>query len=863
MIVRNEAKNIKTAIKNFSQFADEIIVNDTGSTDQTISILNTLNITLIQNPWCDDFSLARNQSLAVAHGSWCLILDADEHLPDASVEKINRLKQKTPDTCFDFQVINLQDGHPTETTYPQTRMFPNHDNLCFSGRVNEQILPACETLGLQHQVTDIILWHCGYDGSREKKEKIQRNIAILNQSPERPHNPDISHQEGDSWSFIEAWQQAAEAYEYCFNRPGCNTTHPAFYQSLPLLIGRSYQILNHHTKALDWFKKGLDINPKSIELYFYTGELLYMTDQWDACKSYLKHICQLDIPADHQHQQHDMMRVYSFHYLCQGCIQKKQWTQATAYATAFHQAYPQLYESNATLGKALLKQQQPNEAATYLKTAMDIDDQADPELGLLLEQARIQSDHKAEPNTIHQQQTSPLPRNNRNTAAMHLVNPLISICMIVKNEINNLPACLQSIAPLGDEIVIIDTGSNDGTLDYLKQKANTDPRYVIGEFSWCDDFSKARNYSLSLATGQWIVWFDADDVMETDQLPLLRQHIQNTPPCGMLLRVKNTQDMGVTGTVFTQLRVFPNDPAIRFIGAVHEEVFSSLTQQQYAVNELSVRVLHTGYANQDIMTQKQQRNLTILLKQHHDNPNLSTAVDFYSIGGAYQDLKAYHEAIGWFRKASQRAEKRHDNPHIQEGGPIKMIECLIELKDFKEALTMINQFQKQRQNNPEVIRLKAEILMALKQTHQANTEWLKLFYFQESNSLLPIDYQKSQLTALLNLSQYFKAQGNNDNMEQLSLAFLRSGKSILEKQTITFQQVFDLLFNHHAYDYALSLVKYGLQFQPDAWHYLAATNCCIKLNKTASAKQYLKKGKKKYPDDPRLTDLQKHLKNRH
>ena len=87
----------------------------------------------------------------------------------------------------------------------------------------------------------------------------------------------------------------------------------------------------------------------------------------------------------------------------------------------------------------------------------------------------------------------------------------ISLCMIVKNEEATLQRCLESVAGIPDEIVIVDTGSDDATKDIAGEFTSR-----IVDFEWVDDFSAARNFAFAQATMDWIMWLDADDVLLPD-----------------------------------------------------------------------------------------------------------------------------------------------------------------------------------------------------------------------------------------------------------------------------------------------------------------------------------------------------------
>ena len=87
----------------------------------------------------------------------------------------------------------------------------------------------------------------------------------------------------------------------------------------------------------------------------------------------------------------------------------------------------------------------------------------------------------------------------------------ISCCMIVKNEEKMLPACLASLQGIADELIVVDTGSEDRTREIA---ASFGAR--VSEFTWVDDFSAARNYAFSLATGEYIYSADADEVIDEE-----------------------------------------------------------------------------------------------------------------------------------------------------------------------------------------------------------------------------------------------------------------------------------------------------------------------------------------------------------
>lgn len=146
----------------------------------------------------------------------------------------------------------------------------------------------------------------------------------------------------------------------------------------------------------------------------------------------------------------------------------------------------------------------------------------------------------------------------------------ISLCMIVKNEEENLPTCLSSVGDLPDEIIIVDTGSTDKT-----KEAARDFTDKIYDFEWVDDFAAARNFSFSKATMDFCMWLDADDVLEpTDLEALLALKKTLTAEIDVVMVRYNTafDEAGKPAFAYYRERLIRRNSALRWQGAVHEAI---------------------------------------------------------------------------------------------------------------------------------------------------------------------------------------------------------------------------------------------------------------------------------------------------
>ena len=198
----------------------------------------------------------------------------------------------------------------------------------------------------------------------------------------------------------------------------------------------------------------------------------------------------------------------------------------------------------------------------------------------------------------------------------------VSLCMITKNEEKNLPNCLASAKAIVDEIIVVDTGSNDQT----KEIARVFGARVF-DLNWHDDFSEARNFSLSKACGDWILILDADEVISDSDSDHLREIIdqQNTAPRAFSIVTRNytmqantigwvantgqypAEEAGAGWIPSEKVRLFKNDHRIQFEYPIHEIVDPCLKRLGIPIRNCEIVVHHYGKLNE---TQKNRKSRT-------------------------------------------------------------------------------------------------------------------------------------------------------------------------------------------------------------------------------------------------------------
>jgi glycosyltransferase involved in cell wall biosynthesis len=208
----------------------------------------------------------------------------------------------------------------------------------------------------------------------------------------------------------------------------------------------------------------------------------------------------------------------------------------------------------------------------------------------------------------------------------------VSLCMIVRDEEEMLEACLESCREAVSEMVIVDTGSSDRTVEIA-----TSFGARVVHFAWTGSFAEARNVGLEAATGSWILWLDADEQLEPGDAGRLAELTrQPWREAHWLVETNYTgQQEAGTASQHLALRLWRNRPAYRFSGAIHEQIRNSMA---YDLSERfgppTLRIRHYGYLKARIDERdKHQRNLELLQGELEANPR--APFTHFNIGTEY------------------------------------------------------------------------------------------------------------------------------------------------------------------------------------------------------------------------------------
>lgn len=266
----------------------------------------------------------------------------------------------------------------------------------------------------------------------------------------------------------------------------------------------------------------------------------------------------------------------------------------------------------------------------------------------------------------------------------------LGLAMIVKNEALFLRQCLESVQAFVDEIVIVDTGSSDQTLEIAQ-----DFGAKISHFEWNGSFADARNAALEQMRSDWILVLDADEVLSPETAPNLRELMQipQAEPTGYQIKIRNLKFEASEGDAIEHymVRLFPNHPQIRYKGLIHEQLVSLSDDLKLPTLASSdVLILHYGYSG-EIMEQrdKYERNLNLLQAAIQTEPE--NAFHWFNLGLTYHAKHKNQEALEALEKAAELSKKLAAIPNYVSAIYSYLLSTLISFERYEEGLERAKQ----------------------------------------------------------------------------------------------------------------------------------------------------------------------------
>ena len=310
--------------------------------------------------------------------------------------------------------------------------------------------------------------------------------------------------------------------------------------------------------------------------------------------------------------------------------------------------------------------------------------------------------------------------------------PTVSLTLIVRNEEKNLPACLDSVADLVDEIIVVDTGSNDKTVELARRHG-----MKVFHFPWIDDFSAARNEALNHASGDWIFWMDADDRLDEPNRQKLASLFEglSSDMVGYVMKCVCLPDpTSGTATIVDHVRLFPNHPDVRWQYRIHEQILLSIRRQSGSVRWSDVAIQHIGYQVPGVRQKKLERDLRLLNMENQEHPD--DPFTLFNLGNIYVEQKLPEKAIEVLERSLRKSKPTDSIVRKLYSG---LTQCYRTLNRHSEAKKICQEGRGYYPEDPELLFQESVLLQKLGDRESAIACLLRLVATKDSTYFASVD----------------------------------------------------------------------------------------------------------------------------
>jgi tetratricopeptide (TPR) repeat protein len=299
------------------------------------------------------------------------------------------------------------------------------------------------------------------------------------------------------------------------------------------------------------------------------------------------------------------------------------------------------------------------------------------------------------------------------------MSPQISVAMMVKNEEDFLEDALLSAKPWVDELIVVDTGSTDRTVEIAQDLGAT-----VSFFEWPNSFAIARNETLKQSNGDWVFILDADERIRGEDPQLLRSALKRGPHYpfqALLLNVINIAQDGRPLSSGFGPRVFPRHEKLGYAGRVHNELqsFDPAHSEIHANYFEGAEIIHLGYDSEIYRKRKKtERSLPLILASLEDNPE-NGAMHFY-LGREYMRIQEFDKAAAACAVAIEVMNRNPQADNLLEGAWVSLINASrLAEHPFNEVMGLASTGLKAFPTNPDLWNAAAAVLLAAHKQDEA------------------------------------------------------------------------------------------------------------------------------------------------
>lgn len=243
-----------------------------------------------------------------------------------------------------------------------------------------------------------------------------------------------------------------------------------------------------------------------------------------------------------------------------------------------------------------------------------------------------------------------------------MTRPSLTLCIIVKDEEATIGDCLASAAPIVDDIVVVDTGSTDETVDIARKFTQR-----TMHFPWVDDFAAARNFAMEHVRGDWILWLDADETMEVESEDAWKRSFssKSAEADALLVTLKNYYGPSpdeLKVYLYDSFRLLRTAAKLRYKQSIHEHL--DLAKGPYHMDDEPVaglRIRHYGYLDGAVQNKRKHHRNVRLLRKEQNHPHYDPWIDYHLAAEHYRQGD-YTTSFACINTALRRFLKRGQLP---------------------------------------------------------------------------------------------------------------------------------------------------------------------------------------------------------